>query len=263
MTQLLPSRSPCFTKLTGARPEFEARQGLINVVFVAETSRGSPLGGLLADSVGWRWSFLGHVPLCFVAFIAAYFILELPPVGHDHWLTKMRQIDFLGAFTLVIAVVALLAGLDSGSNLGWSYIITVVSLSLTRVLFGLFLFVEIKVASNPFAPVHIIFDLYWPIPGITTTLVGLLAYAAVEDTAVAVACPYLSSGLSALASASALDQPSSNRCCAPSSPPVYTKELPPQLADQVRSSYQVATLGALALILICLIVAFLKTFFIK
>lgn len=96
--------------------------------------------------------------MCFVAFVAVYFVLDLPPVSHDHWLTKVRQIDFLGAFTLVIAVVALLAGLDSGSNLGWSHIITIVALSLAPVLFGLFLFVEMKVASNPFAPGHIIFD---------------------------------------------------------------------------------------------------------
>ena len=70
----------------------------------------------------------------------------------------MRRIDFLGAFTLVIAVIALLAGLDSGSNLGWSHIITIVSLSLTPLLFGIFIFVEMKVAGHPFAPGHIIFD---------------------------------------------------------------------------------------------------------
>lgn len=70
----------------------------------------------------------------------------------------MRRIDFLGAFTLVSAVVALLAGLDCGSNLGWSHMITIVFLSVTPILFGLFIFVEMKVASHPFAPGHIIFD---------------------------------------------------------------------------------------------------------
>lgn len=103
-------------------------------------------------------SFLGQVPLCFVAFTAVYFVLDLPPVAHDHWLTKMRQIDFLGAFTLIVAVIALLAGLDFGSNLGWSHIVTVTSLSLTPVLFALFIFVEMKIASHPFAPGRIIFD---------------------------------------------------------------------------------------------------------
>lgn len=103
-------------------------------------------------------SFLGQVPLCFVAFIAVYLVLDLPPVSHDYWLTRVRQIDFLGAFTLVTAVVALLLGLDSGSNLGWSHTVTIISLSVAPFLFALFLFVEIKIASHPFAPGHIIFD---------------------------------------------------------------------------------------------------------
>jgi hypothetical protein len=96
--------------------------------------------------------------LCFLAFIAVYLVLDLPPVEHDHWFAKVRKIDFLGAFALVAAVVALLLGLDSGSNLGWSHIITVVALSSTPILFALFLLIEINVASHPFAPGHIIFD---------------------------------------------------------------------------------------------------------
>lgn len=31
-------------------------QGYLNIIFAAGTSTGAPLGGLLADSVGWRWS---------------------------------------------------------------------------------------------------------------------------------------------------------------------------------------------------------------
>ncbi|KAF5549040.1 multidrug resistance [Fusarium phyllophilum] len=38
-------------------------QGKISILFFAGTATGAPLGGILADSVGWRWSFLGQVPL--------------------------------------------------------------------------------------------------------------------------------------------------------------------------------------------------------
>ena len=101
---------------------------------------------------------MGQTPLCAIAFLAVYFVLDLPPTSHAHWLTKMQQIDFLGAFTLILAVISLLAGLDSGSNLGWSNQFTIISLSLAPVFFALFIFVEIKIASHPFAPGHIIFD---------------------------------------------------------------------------------------------------------
>jgi len=30
-------------------------QGYINIVWAAGLSAGAPVGGLLADSVGWRW----------------------------------------------------------------------------------------------------------------------------------------------------------------------------------------------------------------
>lgn len=94
--------------------------------------------------------------MCLVAWVSVYFILDLEPPSKDHWVAKVRQIDFLGAFTLVLAVVSLLTGLDSGPNLGWSNRITIVSLSLTPVLFALFLFVEMRIAKHPFAPGHII-----------------------------------------------------------------------------------------------------------
>ncbi|KND95212.1 Vacuolar membrane amino acid uptake transporter fnx2 [Tolypocladium ophioglossoides CBS 100239] len=132
-------------------------QGYINIIFAAGTSTGAPLGGLLADSIGWR-SFLAQAPLCCVAWVAVYFVLDVPRPSHSHWLDKMRMIDFLGAFVLVLAVVALLVGLDSGSNLGWSHLVTVVPLALAPVLFALFVLVEVKVATHPFAPGHIIFD---------------------------------------------------------------------------------------------------------
>ncbi|CAM1505524.1 Fc.00g111610.m01.CDS01 [Cosmosporella sp. VM-42] len=360
-------------------------QGYINILWAAGTSTGAPLGGLLADSIGWRWSFIGQVPLCFIAFLAVYFVLDLPPVSHDHWLTRMRRIDFLGAFTLVLAVVALLVGLDSGSNLGWSHLVTIVALSLTPPLFGLFLFVEIKVAAHPFAPGHIIFDrslfgcylanffgvagqmaiiffmplffqavqgnsatqsgallvpgmvfsvvaslgggwvikrtgrFYWvtvssyglllfavlPLTlsvwlrstpgevaglvltalgagcGITTTLVALLANAAVEDTAVVIACSYLfrslGSSIGISTSSAVLQQVLRTQLAArlPNGDEArdieekvrqsldYIKELPPHLADQVRTSYQFATLGAFVPTLAYLAVAFLVTFWIS
>ncbi|KAF4511724.1 hypothetical protein G6O67_003496 [Ophiocordyceps sinensis] len=133
-------------------------QGYINIIFAAGTSTGAPLGGIAADYLGWRWSFILQTPLCVVAWLAVYFVLDLPPTSHDGWLAKLRRIDFLGALTLVLAVLALLAGLDFGSNLGWSHPLTVVSLSLTLPLFALFVLVETRVATNPFAPGRIIFD---------------------------------------------------------------------------------------------------------
>lgn len=84
-------------------------------------------------------------------------MLRVPKVDHAHWTEKLARIDFLGAFTLVTAVFLLLFGLDNGANEGWSRTITVVPLALAPVLFAVFVFIEMKVASHPFAPGHVIF----------------------------------------------------------------------------------------------------------
>ena len=115
-------------------------------------------GGILSDSIGWRWAFIGQFPLCILAFISVVFTLRLPPTEHSHWKTKLRRIDFLGAFVLVLAIATLLVGLDQGSNRSWKAAVTIVCIAVSFPLFALFLFIEERIASEPTAPSRIIFE---------------------------------------------------------------------------------------------------------
>jgi MFS family permease len=133
-------------------------QGYINIIYAAGASTGAPLGGFLADSIGWRWAFLGQAPLCLAAFIAVLFALRLPSKDDAHWKKKLRRIDCLGAAILIAAVFTLLLALDRGSNVSWRATITIVSLAISIPLFFIFVLVEMKVAKEPFAPGHIIFN---------------------------------------------------------------------------------------------------------
>jgi MFS family permease len=96
--------------------------------------------------------------LCLVAFAAVYFVLQLPAIEDSHWREKLARIDFLGAFCLVFATFTLLLGLDRGSNVAWSSPIAIACVSTSVPLFVIFVLVEMKWASNPFAPGHIIFE---------------------------------------------------------------------------------------------------------
>lgn len=93
-----------------------------------------------------------------IAFITVYFVLHLPKRDDSHWKDKLAKVDFLGAFFLVSAVLCLLLGLDNGSNEGWSKKQTIIPLAISPALFATFVAVEIRVASHPFAPGHIIFE---------------------------------------------------------------------------------------------------------
>jgi hypothetical protein len=103
-------------------------------------------------------AFIAQAPICLVAIILVVFLLDVPHQGRGDWRSKLRRIDFLGALILVAAVSGLLLGLDRGSNVAWNIPITYVSLTVSAVSFILFILVEIYIASEPFAPGHIIFD---------------------------------------------------------------------------------------------------------
>ncbi|THZ08778.1 MFS general substrate transporter [Aureobasidium pullulans] len=133
-------------------------QGYVNIIYATGAGTGAPLGGILADSIGWRWAFLGQVPLCVLAFVVVGSVLKLPKREQTDWKQKLRRIDFLGAAILICAVFTLLLALDRGSNVSWKANITIISISLSIPLFILFVYVEMKVASEPFAPGHIIFN---------------------------------------------------------------------------------------------------------
>ena len=133
-------------------------QGYVNIVYATGASTGAPLGGILADSVGWRWAFLGQAPLCLIALIAVGIMLKSPQAGDQHWKEKLRRIDFLGAAILISAVFTLLLALDRGSNVSWSNTVTLASIGAAVPLFIIFILVEMKVAKEPFAPGHVIFN---------------------------------------------------------------------------------------------------------
>lgn len=152
-------------------------QGYINIIYASGAGIGAPLGGLFADGVGWRWSFLCQAPLCLLAFAAVAVFVKLPAKeevdhvtevvgvdgetegkGQKAWKKKLKRIDFLGAAVLVAAVFALLLGLDRGSNVAWRTASCLVPLCVSFPLFALFLYIEWRVAAEPFAPGHIILE---------------------------------------------------------------------------------------------------------
>ncbi|RPA95297.1 MFS general substrate transporter [Choiromyces venosus 120613-1] len=134
-------------------------QGLINIVFASGAAIGAPLGGIMADSVGWRWSFLGQFPVAMLAIFVVSIALHLPPSADPqkaNFQTQLKRVDFLGAGVLVLAVFTLLFGLDRGGNLSFKDTYVIASLCTCLILFGLFGLVEAKIAAEPFAPLRIV-----------------------------------------------------------------------------------------------------------
>jgi len=87
---------------------------------------GPVIGGLLVDSLGWRWVFWINVPLC----VATAFLARLRIPSNDRLVSK---IDWPGVILLTIAMTAIVWGLSEGNAAGWSSAAIVSALTIGAV----------------------------------------------------------------------------------------------------------------------------------
>ena len=101
-------------------PRERARyQGMFLGVFATSSVLGPIIGGLFAGAHqilwinGWRWVFLINLPIGIVALLMVVSFLHIPHTPKKH------RVDWLGAITIVIAVVPLLLVASNGQTWGW------------------------------------------------------------------------------------------------------------------------------------------------
>ena len=101
-------------------PRERARyQGMFLAVFGSSSVLGPLIGGLFAGInqimwiSGWRWVFLINLP---IGAIALYMVVMFLHVPHT---PKKHRIDWMGALTIIIAVVPLLIVAENGRDWGW------------------------------------------------------------------------------------------------------------------------------------------------
>lgn len=127
----------------------------VNIAATTGRSVGGPLGGLLADTVGWRWSFLGQCP---VAMVAIFLIATVLPEGEvvkeeEGRRGRLGRVDFLGAGFLTMTLLCFLLPLQiGGDRLPWGDPV-ILGLFGGAVVFGVgFVVVEGRFAREPIIP---------------------------------------------------------------------------------------------------------------
>ncbi|CAI7592582.1 unnamed protein product [Penicillium manginii] len=115
---------------------------------------GGPLGGLIADSIGWRWALLGQTPIGFLCLILAYWQLpqdskrRVAEPGLGLW-----SFDFLGLGAFLISATSFVLGTTDGSptlDSNKSALFTI-----SAIFFGILIVIE-KVSPRPMIPPSVV-----------------------------------------------------------------------------------------------------------
>lgn len=118
-------------------------------------------GGLLSNTLGWRWAFIIQIPFLLFSAVIIWMKVHIPlPPSPLTTLQKLAKIDFLGCFTLVITVSSLLIAMtlktSSDTELAWSDG-RVWGLLVVSLVGGVaFIVVEKYVAKAPLMPLRLV-----------------------------------------------------------------------------------------------------------
>lgn len=118
--------------------------GLFGAVFGISSVFGPVMGGVITDSISWRWIFYINVP---IGILAVIFITQ---AYHETRNTRKQIIDWAGAIVLTAGILFLMFGLELGGsdNWPWDSAKTISMFVASAVLLIAFLFVERK-AKDP------------------------------------------------------------------------------------------------------------------
>lgn len=118
-------------------------QGWMGVVFGVTSVAGPLAGGVITDSLGWRWLFFVAVPVGLVALFVIARFLDLP---HE---PRKAVIDTWGMVTMSLGVTAVLLAVSwGGTSYPWSSPVIIGLFVAGTLLLTAFVFVELRAPNR-------------------------------------------------------------------------------------------------------------------
>lgn len=120
--------------------------GLSGALMAAGFTTGAAVGGVLTGLVSWRWAFFINVAVAILVLASAPFVLR------DTRSERRPRLDAPGAVTVTLALVALVFGITTAGEKGWTDPASWIPIVVAIVLFAVFLLIESRVREPLVAP---------------------------------------------------------------------------------------------------------------
>ena len=129
----------------------EDKAGLAGGIILGAAGLGNALGpligGVLTDTLSWRWIFFLNVPIAVFAVLVTWFLVKVKePEAED------QRIDYSGIAVLSVGLVSLLIALDQVADWGWGDPRVIGLLALSAVLLVAFAPIERRAGSHALVP---------------------------------------------------------------------------------------------------------------
>ncbi|KAG0298984.1 hypothetical protein BGZ98_010388 [Dissophora globulifera] len=119
-------------------------QSLIWLAFAVSSVTGPLLGGLFVEHATWRWCFYSSIPFGVVCMSLVGWLFNVP-FERTNLRAKMRRVDYLGVFFVVVSVLCLLLPLGwGGTSYAWNSPPIIALFVLFVVFAGALIFIEAR-----------------------------------------------------------------------------------------------------------------------
>ena len=124
--------------------------GLIGAVVAVGVSAGPALGGVITQTLSWRWIFYINIPIGLAGIVAGIRLLPGPMKLSG----AKKQFDAIGASILAAGMTLVMLGMTFGQQTGWLSATIILTFAIAAVALVAFLLFERRIA-NPIVDLSI------------------------------------------------------------------------------------------------------------